>query len=271
MGDPRHVLFDAHLHIIDPRSPLVDNQGYRPEPFTVADYRDRTQDVSVVGGAVVSGSFQGSDQSYLLAALAQLGPDFVGVTQLPGEVSDDQVRALHDAGVRATRVNLHRGEAVTLAELDRLARRVHDVAGWHTELYVDGRDLADLAATISALPCVSIDHLGLTRAGLPHLLDLAERGVYVKATGLSRGDLDISTTLTSLAQANPHSLVAGTDLPSTRAPRSFTVDDLDLIADVLSDPALIHAAFIGNARALYGWGPTPGDCTPPPDSPTGAR
>ena len=36
-----------------------------------------------MGGAVVSGSFQGFDQSYLLDALDQLGPSFVGVTQLP--------------------------------------------------------------------------------------------------------------------------------------------------------------------------------------------
>ena len=31
-------MFDAHLHIIDPRFPLVENDGYLPEPFTVDDY-----------------------------------------------------------------------------------------------------------------------------------------------------------------------------------------------------------------------------------------
>jgi len=35
------TVFDAHLHIIDPRFPLVANQGFLPDPFAVADYRGR--------------------------------------------------------------------------------------------------------------------------------------------------------------------------------------------------------------------------------------
>ena len=34
-------IFDTHLHIVDPRFPLVPNQGYLPPPFTVDDYRAR--------------------------------------------------------------------------------------------------------------------------------------------------------------------------------------------------------------------------------------
>ena len=63
-------IFDAHFHIIDPRFPLVPNQGYLPEPFTVDDYRSR---VSVDGGAVVSASFQAYDQTYLVDALRVSG------------------------------------------------------------------------------------------------------------------------------------------------------------------------------------------------------
>jgi predicted TIM-barrel fold metal-dependent hydrolase len=80
---PKRRVFDGHLHIIDPRFPLVPNRGYLPEPFTVEDYLDRTSTLDLVGGAVVSGSFQGFDQSYLLDALDRLGPSFVGVTSCP--------------------------------------------------------------------------------------------------------------------------------------------------------------------------------------------
>ena len=69
-------LFDAHLHVIDPRFPLVPNQGWLPEPFTVEDYLARVAGLGLVGGAVVSGSFQGFDQSYLREALRRLGPGF---------------------------------------------------------------------------------------------------------------------------------------------------------------------------------------------------
>ncbi len=79
------TVFDAHFHIIDPQHPLVRNQGYLPEPFTCGEYRDACTALGLLvgGGAVVSGSFQAFDQGYLLAALAELGPGFVGVTQLP--------------------------------------------------------------------------------------------------------------------------------------------------------------------------------------------
>jgi predicted TIM-barrel fold metal-dependent hydrolase len=101
-------IFDSHLHIIDPRFPLVGSQGYRPDPFTCADYRAWAAKLGIVGGAVVSGSFQGFDQSYLLAALETLGPTFVGVTQLPASVSEAEIRRLEGRWVIETR---HRGRA----------------------------------------------------------------------------------------------------------------------------------------------------------------
>ena len=129
MGRPGDPLFDAHLHIIDPRFPLVDNQGYRPDPFTLGDYRARTAELPVTGGAVVSGSFQGFDQSYLLDALAGLGPGWVGVTQLPPETGEERIAELDAAGVRAVRLNLYRGGRRVLDESLELARRAAAVAG----------------------------------------------------------------------------------------------------------------------------------------------
>ena len=60
-----HMIFDAHLHIIDPAYPLVSNEGYLPDPYTVDDYVGQTVELGIGGGAVVSGSFQSFDQSYL--------------------------------------------------------------------------------------------------------------------------------------------------------------------------------------------------------------
>ena len=38
-------VFDAHLHIIDPRFPLQENNGYLPPTFTVGDYERRVADL----------------------------------------------------------------------------------------------------------------------------------------------------------------------------------------------------------------------------------
>lgn len=244
-------VFDAHLHIIDSRFPLTANNGYLPPSFTVADYQARTEGLCVVGGAVVSGSFQGFEQHYLIDALEALGPTFFGVTQLPASVSDAKIRRLASHGVRAVRFNLYRGGSETLQNLGRLARRVYELAGWHAELYLDARDLPELETTLRSLPAVSIDHLGLSAEGLPHLLRLAEAGVRVKATGFGRVDFDVTLALRAVADANPHSLMFGTDLPSTRAPRPFQNGDLALLSDVL-DPDDGKAALLDNALAFYG-------------------
>ncbi|HEY0776469.1 MAG TPA: amidohydrolase family protein [Gemmatirosa sp.] len=150
------------------------------------------------------------DQTYLLDALRVLGPAFVGVTQLPAATPDAELLALDRAGVRAVRFNLKRGGSAGLADLDAFARWVHALVGWHVELYVDGRDLADLYPVLAGLPAVVVDHLGLTRPGLPTLLRLAEQGARVKATGFGRLDFDPAPVLRDLASANPGALLFGT-------------------------------------------------------------
>ncbi len=229
-------VFDGHLHIIDPRFPLEPNCGYLPDPFTVEDYLERTAPLCIVGGAVVSGSFQAFDQGYLIDALERLGPSFVGVTQLPATVTDEEVLRLHSAGVRAVRFNLYRGGSESLDYLERLALQVHDLAGWHAELYVDSKDLPELEPRLAALPRVAMDHLGMTWDGSSALLRLVGRGVKVKATGFGRVRLDVSEALREIAAVDPGALIFGTDLPGTRAERPFEEADVDLIVEILGEP-----------------------------------
>src|SRR5690606_1855588 len=92
----------------------------------------------------------------------------------------------------------------------------HDLAGWHTELYVDARSLDGLEDRIAALPAASIDHLGMHEDGLPTLLRLVELGVKVKATGSGRIDLDPTAAIRAIMRVDPTALMVGTDLPSTR-------------------------------------------------------
>jgi predicted TIM-barrel fold metal-dependent hydrolase len=243
-------VFDAHFHVIDPSFPLIGNDGYFPPTFTVADYLARTSELGIAGGAVVAGSFQGFDQGYLRESLAQLGSGFVGVTQLPASTSDAEILDLHAAGIRAIRFNLYRGGSETIDQLGSFARRVHDVAGWHTELYVDAKDLAELADDLIALPAVSIDHLGMSAEGVPTLLALVDKGIRVKATGFGRVSLDVRGTVKRIYEENPDALMFGTDLPSTRARHPFNDRDIDLIGEVIGH-AGARKVLWDNARAFY--------------------
>jgi predicted TIM-barrel fold metal-dependent hydrolase len=245
-----HPLFDTHFHIIDPRFPVMENQGFLPPTFTVDDYRSRTAGLSIKGGTVIAGSFQGTQTEYMYDALRTLGPSFVGVIQIPATVSDEEILRLNAAGVRAVRFNLYRGGSAGIEDLDRLARRVHDLAGWHAELYVDASTLEPIFETLANLPKISIDHLGMTQAGLPKLIALAGRGAKVKATGFGRAQVDVPDALREIARENPDALMFGSDLPSQRARRPFEPADIDLIRDTLGD-ALARKAFWDNAVAFY--------------------
>ncbi|MEU4430550.1 amidohydrolase family protein [Nocardia rhamnosiphila] len=242
-------MFDAHVHIIDPRFPLIENEGYLPEPYTVADYRRRMSRFRPSGGAVVSASFQSNDQSYLRAALAELGPGWVGVTRLDLDASDSEILDLHEAGVRAVRFNLKRA-AADIASMTRQALRAYELAGWHVEIYVDGQMLASLQPVILKLPKVSIDHLGMSEEGLSYLLDLVDRGARVKATGFGRVDMDVATALRRIHAVDPAALMFGSDLPGTRAGRPFRESDVELICDVVGTD--MNAVLEDNARAFYG-------------------
>lgn len=243
-------IFDAHCHIIDSAYPLIPNNGYTPEFFSVDDYQKRTRALGVIGGAVVSGSFQGFDQTYLIAALKRLGPGFVGVTQLPASVTDSELETLHQHGVRALRFNLKRGGSEQLDQLESMARRVYDCVGWHCELYIDSRELPALETRLLRLPALSIDHLGLSHEGLPSLLRLAGHGARVKACGFGRVDFAVPGVLQQIHSANPHALMFGTDLPSTRALRPFEDTDIVLLIDALGEDGAGRALW-QNAREFY--------------------
>jgi predicted TIM-barrel fold metal-dependent hydrolase len=246
----RFPLFDSHFHIINSCFPLTPNNGYLPDDLTCSDYREQLAKYDLRGGAIVSGSFQAFDQSYLLDALHTLGPLFVGVTQLPASVSDQEILDLDGAGVRALRFNLKRGGSEDVQYLDTMARRVHELAGWHVELYVDSRELDGLFDMLANLPAVSIDHLGLAKKGFRTLLRLAEKGVRIKATGFGRVDFDVPSAIRQLYAANPQAMMFGTDLPSTRAPRPYSDEDFLLIIDTLGEEAA-QMIFYDNAAEFY--------------------
>jgi predicted TIM-barrel fold metal-dependent hydrolase len=173
---------------------------------------------------VVSGSFQGFDQTYLLDALERLGPAFVGVTQLPPTVADEEILALDAAGVRGVRFTLARGGTL---DVD-LALRVHALAGWHAEVYAT--DLPAHEPALRELPRLVVDHLGMNPEGLATAVRL---GAMVKAT--PRVTLDARAV-------PPDHLMFGTDLPGTRTDRTFS---RDVIAGIT------NSALVDNARAWY--------------------
>jgi predicted TIM-barrel fold metal-dependent hydrolase len=251
---PSHpqTVFDSHFHIIDPGFPLIANEGYLPPPYRLPEYRAVAGKLGITAGAVVSGSFQGFDQGYLRAVLAELGPGWVGVAQVPPDITDAALLDLAHAGIRALRFNMYRGRIDSIDDVVALATRAHAAAGWHAEIYADAATLRPYVDRLGRMPApLSIDHLGMTQAGLPVLLDLVSAGVKVKATGFGRVKMDVPQALAAIAARDPAALMFGTDLPSTRAARPFEPSDVDLLRKALG-PDLARRALWDNAKAFYG-------------------
>ena len=171
----------------------------------------------------MAGSFQ-AGHAYLLDALERLGPGFVGVAQLEPSATDEELRTLDRARVRAVRFNLRRGGSL---DID-LALRVHELAGWHTEVYAS--DLPAHEDRLRELPRLVVDHMGMNAEGLAAAVRL---GAWVKLTPRYEGDV---------RAVDPDRLLFGTDLPATRSPRRFTTADLERVPE---------AALDANPRRLY--------------------
>jgi hypothetical protein len=117
-------------------------------------------------------------------------------------------------------------------------------------LYVDSNDLIELNDHLKSLPKFSIDHLGLSKSGLPDLYRWAEKGVKIKATGFGRLDFPAIDALKKINEINPNCLMFGTDLPSTRAKTGFSSSDVDLIKEHFSANEQ-HKIFCTNSFDWY--------------------
>ncbi|HWL24627.1 MAG TPA: 2-pyrone-4,6-dicarboxylate hydrolase [Ureibacillus sp.] len=249
-------IFDSHFHIIDPKFPLVENQGFVPDYYTANDYLKELQEMSieVTGGAIVSGSFQGYHQDYFAEAISLLGEDFVGITQLPFDTTDEEILRLNDVGIKGIRFNLYRGQSASPKEIKDLSERVYKLCNWKTELYLNlqsvNEDIKDLMFT---LPKVSIDHLGMHKCSIDTLKKIVNANIPIRLTGFGRVGYErdeIRQLITTLYSENPNSLIFGSDLPSTRAKYRFSYDDIQLVKETVGSEAQDRIFFL-NGESWY--------------------
>jgi len=249
-------IFDTHFHIIDPKFPLVENQGFVPDYYTVDDYLQELKEMSIelTGGAVVSGSFQGYHQQYFTEAIAELGNRFVGITQLPFDTSDEEILKLNDVGIKGIRFNLYRGLFTLPNDIRELSERVYHLCNWKTELYLNMQTVdQELEQLIFALPKVSIDHLGMHKCSVDKLKKIVHANIPIRVTGFGRVGYnrdEIRELISTLYSENPSSLMFGSDLPSTRAKERFSYDDIQLIKETVGSEAQ-DRIFFENAEKWY--------------------
>ena len=142
-----------------PVAPTAASAG--PAWADVAAYRAVQRRLGLTRAIVVQPTAYGADNRCTVAAIAALGRQRTrGVAVIQPDISDAELRRLDDAGICGVRFQMLPGGALPWEALEPIAARIAPL-GWHIQLQMDGRLLADRAAMLQLLPApLVIDHVG---------------------------------------------------------------------------------------------------------------
>lgn len=264
---------DSHCHVFGPadKFPYAAGRAYTPPDAPFENLAALHRHLGLDRAVVVQAACHGADHSALLDALARSRGRYRGVALLRPGVADADIRALHDAGVRAARFNFvaHLGTPPAPEVFDRIAQQIA-AFGWHLCLHVDGPALMQLLPRLRTLPLpFVVDHMGRVRAehGLDDpafqgLLGLAQvEGAWVKVSGVDRisnGRRPFREGLplvAALARAMPDRLLWGTDWPHPNVAGDMPDEGelVDLFFEACPDAGVRQKILVDNPARLYGF------------------
>jgi 2-pyrone-4,6-dicarboxylate lactonase len=269
---------DCHAHVFGPYDafPVSHAMHYVPPLAPAGAHRDMLDRIGLTRGVLVQPGAYGGDPAAILDATSRSGGRIRGVAATDASVSDAQLDAWHDLGVRGLRFNdmtVPGGVgrfpgAVGTDALAGLAPRLR-ARGWHAEIWASIDQHAALLPRYRAagLP-VALDHM----AGLVATRGVGDPAFQAILAALREGWLWVKLVLCRCSPAFPHyadlrpfhdaligakpeRLVWGSDWPHLRlADRAPDIGHLlDLFRDWVPDEALRQRILVDNPRVLYGF------------------
>jgi len=266
---------DCHCHVFGPaaRFRYAEPRSYTPDDAPFEAYIALLDRLGMDRGVLVQPSAYGRDNGAMLDALARAPQRLRGVAVGGGELTRETLQALHAAGVRGLRANEFRRDGkpyyqngVGLNELMPLMPALAEL-GWHLQLWIDARDLPDMADALSRVPVpVVVDHMGRMEHyhGVQHpgfqalLRGVGEGRLWAKVSGTYRlgatppDYLEAKPFHDALVAVNPANLVWGSDWPHPRpeGPVPDAKHLLDLFCDWTAAPNR-QAILADNPARLY--------------------
>ncbi len=166
---------DAHCHVFGPAEsfPYAPERKYTPcdapkeKLFELRNYLGFSRNV------IVQASCHGRNNDALVDALKSSNGLARGVAVVGPDVTDEELREMDAAGVRAVRFNFVKRlvdatpKEVFLKIADRIAK-----LGWHIVVYFEAPDLEELIPFLKQLPTTAVvDHMGRpdVTKGVDHL------------------------------------------------------------------------------------------------------
>lgn len=264
---------DTHAHVVAADSsayPLVPERTYTPPPAPESAYLGMLRQTGMSRGVLVQISVYGTDNRYMLEVLRRHPEQLRGVGVVAPDVSDQELEAMHAAGVRGLRINVLFGGGIGFDAMETLAHRIAGL-GWHMQFLMDARQLPDLLPRMRKLPVPGVvDHMGHMPVGdgtdsagflaLQHLV--RDHGWWVKLSGAYRisDRFDDFSDVTPWAQAlidtAPDRMLWGSDWPHVHQTRMVNTGRLrNQLAQWAPDADVRHRILVSNPERLYGFTP----------------
>lgn len=268
---------DTHMHFYDGRYESVPDAPLVPPDATPTMYVAAQKELGLERTVVVQPSPYGLDNRCQLDGMATLrrkgsNPDAVrGVMVIDSSATRAEVETLHSLGVRGARFHMLPGGAVPWDHLEPVAQLIADW-GWHIQLQLNGRELAERLDQLLALPTeVVVDHVGrfmppvaVDDPNFRALLTLVERKGWVKLSAPYESSTeprphdDVAPLVAALVDEVPERLVWASNWPHPgQANPPSSTDLLDWAAAWLPTESLRRRVLVENATTLYDFPATP--------------
>ena len=264
---------DAHCHVFGPGAtfPYATTRKYTPcdaPKETLWALRDH---LGFTRNVIVQATCHGTDNRALLDALENSNGLARGVATVSNDMSDEQLQALHNAGVRGARFNFVRRLVDVLPhnELLAIGERIQSM-GWHLVIYIESQDLATLRCFLEGLPgTIVFDHMGrpdVSRDIYDNAFELfvqmltENQNMWTKVSCPDRLTLagppgydDVVPFARHLVETFPDRVLWGTDWPHPNL-KSHMPDDgklVDYVPTIAVNESLQQKLLIDNPMRLY--------------------
>ncbi len=263
---------DAHCHVFGPSAefPYAPERKYTPgdagkdKLFALRDFLGFERNV------IVQATCHGKDNRAMIDACVAAGDKARGVASVGRDITREELRQMHDSGVRGVRFNFVKRlvDATPPEVFLGIADKIQEF-GWSTVVYFESQDLEGLLPFLGKLPgIIVVDHMGRpdVKKGVDHpdfqrFIDLManNENVWTKVTCPERLTVqgvpydDVVPYYQAIVDRFEDRVLWGTDWPHPNM-KSHMPDDgllVDYIPRIARSAAQRQKLLVDNPMRLY--------------------
>jgi len=265
---------DCHMHVYDAeRFPPLRPGSRLQTNARVTEYRLLQQRIGTTRTIVVTPAVYVTDNGVTLDAVAQFGSEARGVAVIHPTITDAELKALAEGGIRGIRFTQFdpNTATTTIDMIEPLSKRVNDL-GWHVQIHMRADQIVAAEDLWARLPSpIVFDHMGrlpqpdgVDHAAFKIIRRLIDKGsTWVKVSGAYIATkvgaptyADATKVAQAYVKAAPERMVWGSDWPHPTESLDHKPDDavlFDLLAEWAPDAGTRRRILVENPEELYGF------------------